>query len=60
MHHLMNEQLARIRIRELERNAMVQRPEVAEAIRLYHARRRARAWERLARWANHRAALARR
>lgn len=58
--NLMHENLARERIFEAQRQAQLQPPEVAEAIRAYHARRRARRWERLARWAARRAEVARR
>lgn len=58
--NLLNEQLARVRIRELEQRAIQPRPEVAEAIRLHRSRRRAHRWTQLARWAESRAAQANR
>lgn len=49
------EQIAGARLREVEGLAQPGRLEVAAAKRAYQSRRKALAWERLARWASGRA-----
>lgn len=53
--NLLNEELARARIRESEDFLASRSPEIADAIRLFRAQRKARRWSRLSRWAARRA-----
>lgn len=52
---ILTEHIAAARLREVEGLAQPDRPEVAAAKRAYQSRRKALAWERLARWVSGRA-----